>query len=68
MLNRPPHEANIAEQLEHAIDGGSLKFDYFSPNEKHRFSVLLRLPIPTGTAITVADKIRMPMARPPISL
>ena len=39
MLNRPPHEANIAEQLEHAIDGGSLKFDYFSPNEKHRFSV-----------------------------
>ena len=39
LLNRPPHEANIAEQLEHAIDGGSLKFDYFSPNEKHRFSV-----------------------------
>lgn len=39
MLNRPPHEANIAEQLQHSIDGGSLKFDYFSPNEKHRVSV-----------------------------
>lgn len=39
LLNRPPHEANIAEQLEHAIDGGSLKFDYFSPDEKHRLSV-----------------------------
>ena len=39
LLNRPPHEANIAEQLEHAIDGGSLKFDYFSPDEKHRLSL-----------------------------
>ncbi len=39
MLNRPPHEANIAEQLEHSIDGGGVKFDYFSPNEKHRLGV-----------------------------
>ncbi len=38
-LDRPPHEADIAEQLQHAIDGGGLKFDYFSPNEKHRLSV-----------------------------
>ena len=61
MLNRPPHEANIAEQLEHAIDGGSLKFDYFSPNEKHRFSVFTSAantdPIAKATAIhSVADK------------
>ncbi len=34
MLDRPPHEAHIAEQLQHSIDGGSLKYDYFSPNEK----------------------------------
>ena len=47
MLNRPPHEAHIAEQLQHSIDGGSLKFDYFSPDEKNRLSVLHRLPIQT---------------------
>lgn len=38
-LNRPPHEADIAEQLEHSIDGGGLQFDYFSPNEKSKLSV-----------------------------
>lgn len=31
--------ADIAEQLEHSINGGGLKFDYFSPDEKHRLSV-----------------------------
>ena len=39
LLSRPPHEANVAEQTEHSINGGGLKFDYFSPNEKHRFNV-----------------------------
>ena len=39
LLNRPPHEANVAEQTEHSINGGGLKYDYFSPNEKHRFNV-----------------------------
>ena len=48
MLDRPPHEAHIAEQLQHSIDGGSLKYDYFSPNEKTRL-----LPIQTVTVITV---------------
>lgn len=38
-LNRPPHEANIAEQTEHSINGGGMKYDYFAPNEKHRFNV-----------------------------
>ncbi len=37
-INRPPHEAEIAEQIQHSINTGSLKFDYFSPNEKHRLS------------------------------
>ena len=36
LLNRPPHEADIAEQIQHSINGGGLKFDYFAPNEKHR--------------------------------
>lgn len=39
MLSRPPHEANVAEQTEHSINGGGMKFDYFSPDEKHRFNV-----------------------------
>lgn len=39
MLSRPPHEANIAEQVEHSIDGGGLKFDLFSPDEKHRLAL-----------------------------
>jgi len=39
ILDRPPHEANIAEQLQHSIDGGGLKYDLFTPNEKHRVSI-----------------------------
>lgn len=38
LINRPPHEADIAEQLTHSINGGGLKFDLFTPNEKHRWS------------------------------
>lgn len=38
-LSRPPHEADIAEQLQHSIDGGGLKFDLFSPDYKHRWSI-----------------------------
>ena len=33
------HEADIAEQLEHSIDGGGLKFDLFSKDYKHKWSV-----------------------------
>ena len=39
LLDRPPHEADIAEQLEHSIDGGGLKFDLFSSDYKHKLSV-----------------------------
>ena len=38
-LDLPPHQANIAEQTEHSINGGGVKFDYFSPNEKHHLSL-----------------------------
>ena len=37
-LNLPPHEAMIAEQIKHSINTGGLKYDWFSPNEKHRVS------------------------------
>lgn len=37
LLSRPPHEADIAEQVRHEINTGGLKFDYFAPNEKSRF-------------------------------
>lgn len=39
LLSRPPHEADIAEQVEHDINTGSLKFDYFAPSEKYHFSL-----------------------------
>lgn len=39
LLNLPAHEANIAEQLEHEINGGGLKFDMFTSDYKHRLSL-----------------------------
>ena len=39
LLDRPPHETDITEQTQHSINSGSVKFDYFSPNEKHRMNV-----------------------------
>ncbi|MCD8101245.1 MAG: TonB-dependent receptor [Alistipes sp.] len=38
-LDRPPHEALIAEQLNHRIDGGGLRFDLFSPDYRHRLGL-----------------------------
>lgn len=38
-LQLPAHQANIAEQLRHNINGGGLKYDYFSPNLKHLINV-----------------------------
>lgn len=39
MLYLPVHQADIAEQTDHNIHNGGLKWDYFSPDEKHRMSV-----------------------------
>lgn len=39
LLRRPPHEANIAEQVEHNINGGGLSYDYFAPDEKNHINV-----------------------------
>lgn len=38
-IGEVPHMANIAEQLNHNIDGGGLKYDYFSPDSKHKLGV-----------------------------
>ena len=38
LLDRPPHEAFVAEQVDHAIDGGSLSFDISSADRRNRFN------------------------------
>lgn len=38
MLDLPPHQANIAEQAEHNIQGGGLNYDYYSPDEKNHLN------------------------------
>ena len=42
-LHLPPHEVMIAEQVRHSINTGSLKYDWFSPDERHRFNVFASL-------------------------
>ena len=34
-INDEPHKADIAEQLRHNIDAGSLAFDWYSPDNRH---------------------------------
>jgi outer membrane receptor for ferrienterochelin and colicins len=36
---RPPHEADIAEQTDHEIHSGGVKYDIFSKNSKHTMQV-----------------------------
>jgi len=38
-LDLPPHDADITEQIEHNINTGSIKYDVFSKNNKHKFNV-----------------------------
>lgn len=38
-INLPPHMSLIAEQTDHKIDGGSMRWNYFSPNSRHLFDV-----------------------------
>ena len=37
-LDLPPHEAWIAEQTDHGINTGGVKFDWFSKDQKHRLN------------------------------
>ena len=34
-IDLPPHMADIAEDVRHQINGGSLRFNYFAPNSRH---------------------------------
>ena len=34
-IDLPPHMAEIAEDVRHQIDGGSLRFNYFAPDSRH---------------------------------
>lgn len=38
-LSVPPHEADLAEQLRHNNDAGSLRFDYYTPDNRHHLQV-----------------------------
>lgn len=40
-LDVPAHEASIAEQLDHNINGGNLTYDMFTPDEKNRFTAYI---------------------------
>lgn len=39
LLSLPPHETDITEQTDHAINGGGVKFDIFSADYKHRLNL-----------------------------
>lgn len=38
-LDLQPHQANIAEALEHSIDGGGLNYDWLSKDFRHKLNV-----------------------------
>jgi len=42
-FDRPPHEVEIAEQLRHKIDGGGLKYDMWSADQRHRGNVYVSM-------------------------
>ena len=37
-IDLPPHEAMIAEQTDHSVNTGGLKYDWYSKNQKHRMN------------------------------
>lgn len=39
LFNRPPHEADIAEQTQYYTNGGGLKYDLYSTDYKRRFNI-----------------------------
>lgn len=38
-FDNPPHEANLAEQLDHNINGGGLTYDYSSANGRNHINI-----------------------------
>lgn len=42
-ISKPPHHVWIAEETKHSIDCAGLKFDYFSPDSRHRLGIYTSL-------------------------
>lgn len=42
-ITKPPHHVWIAEEIKHSIDCAGLKFDYFSPDSRHRLGIYTSL-------------------------
>lgn len=43
LLKLPPHQADIAEQLNHSINTGGVKFDLFSKDYKHKMNTYISM-------------------------
>ena len=41
LVDLPPHESNLAEDLDHNINGGSIAFEFNSPDEKNSINTYL---------------------------
>ena len=63
-FNQPPHMADIAEQLDHKIDGGGLKFDWFAPETATAWASTCRRSTSTATATSGPSRTRRPTAGP----
>lgn len=63
-FNQPPHMADIAEQLDHKIDGGGLKFDWFAPTTATAWASTCRRSTSTATATSGPSRTRRPTAGP----
>lgn len=42
-MHLPPHEAMIAEQTEHAINGGGINYDYYTPDRKNKVNAFVSM-------------------------
>lgn len=38
LIDRPPHEADIAEEIKHDINSGNINFNYLSPNMRNKLN------------------------------
>lgn len=38
-LDQPAHNADITEQTEHTINSGGVKWEFFTPDSKHRYNI-----------------------------
>lgn len=63
MLDRPPHEALIAEQIDHSIDGAAFRSTSRRPTAATASMPMPRFRIRRARATTAANRIPMPTGR-----